>query len=67
MTAGVVQYPPRLNQPGELVQRGPSISAARKQFVFWPLSGVSPEEPLWQRPERRFRPFGRIFHEKVCV
>jgi polysaccharide export outer membrane protein len=28
------------------------------------MSGVNPEEPLWQRPERRFRPFGRIFHEK---
>ena len=28
------------------------------------MSGVSPEEPLWQRPEGRFRPFGRIFHEK---
>jgi hypothetical protein len=42
MTAGVVQYPPRLNQPGELVQRG----------------------RVSQRPERRFRPCGRIFREK---
>ena len=23
-----------------------------------------PKEPLWQRPEQRFQPFGRIFHEK---
>jgi len=52
MTAGLMQYPPRLNRPGGLVQRGRV------------LSGVSPEEPLWQRPERRFRPCGRIFHEK---
>jgi hypothetical protein len=30
---------------------GPSISSARKHFAFWPMSGASPEEPLWQRPE----------------
>jgi hypothetical protein len=28
------------------------------------MSGVNPEEPLWQRPERPLRPFGRIFREK---
>jgi hypothetical protein len=42
----------------------PSISSPRKQFAFSVMSGVNPEEPLWQRPERRFRPFGRIFREK---
>jgi len=29
-----------------------------------PVSEANPEEALWQRPERWFRPFGRIFHEK---
>ena len=39
----------------------PSISLAGKQIAFRPVSGANPEEPLWQRPERRFRPSGRIF------
>jgi len=39
-------------------------SGAQKQIAFWRPSGAIPEEPLWQRPERRFRPSGRIFHEK---
>jgi len=64
MTAGVMRYPPRLNQLGERGSARPSISSPRKQFAFSVMSGVNPEEPLWQRPERRFRPFGRIFHEK---
>ena len=42
----------------------PSISSPRKQLAFSVMSGVNPEELLWQRPERRFRPFGRIFREK---
>jgi hypothetical protein len=42
----------------------PRISSPRKQFAFSVMSGVDPEEPLWQRPERPFRPFGRIFREK---
>jgi hypothetical protein len=42
----------------------PRIASPRKQFAFSVMSGVNPEEPLWQRPERRFRPFGRIFREK---
>jgi hypothetical protein len=29
MTAGVVQYPPRLNQPGELVQRAEYLSGQK--------------------------------------
>jgi|SRR6516165_4430004 len=29
-----------------------------------PVSEANPEEALWQRPERWFRSFGRIFHEK---
>jgi hypothetical protein len=35
------------------------------QIAFSVMSGVNPEEPLWQKPERRFRPFGRIFHENA--
>ena len=42
----------------------PNFSLGEKQFAFRPVSGANPEEPLWHRPERRFRPSGRIFHEK---
>jgi hypothetical protein len=31
---------------------------------FPDIGGASPEELLWQKPEQRFRPSGRIFHEK---
>jgi len=64
MTAIVMQYPPRLNQLWELVQTRPSISLAGKQIAFRPVSWANPEEPLWQKARRRFRPFGRIFDEK---
>ena len=47
-----------------LLTLNPRISQAGKQIAFRPMSGANPEEPLWQKPDRRFRPSGRIFHEK---
>src|SRR6516225_1070607 len=57
-----------ISAPSEPARRASSarlsIPSPRKQFAFSVMGGVNPEEPIWQRPEWRFRPFGRIFHEK---
>jgi hypothetical protein len=63
-----MQYPPRQDLLGELIPRGRMTHQPEPRTLsgFRPVSGANPEEPLWQRPERRFRPCGRIFHEKCA-
>src|SRR5215813_11053586 len=64
MTTGVVLYQtPRLTISESGFSAAEFLST-EKAIRFLGAERGSREEPLWQRSKRRFRPFGRIFHEK---
>jgi hypothetical protein len=59
-----MQNPPRLDRLTEPIRVADSSISGKCSLHFPDIGGASPEELLWQKPEQRFRPSGRIFHEK---
>jgi hypothetical protein len=59
-----MQNPRRLNRITEPIRVADSPISGKCKLHFSDIGGASPEELLWQRPEQRFRPSGRIFREK---